>query len=109
MNVVDVVARALKDAEYGEQLKAKAEAAYKAGVDTDEWTELMKEFAENPTELARLRRPGSHGGKSADSDTSVTSRGPTFTTTTTTTEYTMPKFVQDFRKRNQLAKQRRPR
>jgi len=96
MNVVDVVARALTDKEYGKQLKAKAKAAYDAGVDTDEWTDLMREFAESPSELARLRRPGSHGGPSADSGTATGSKGPTFTTTTTTTEYASPKWIFDF-------------
>jgi len=107
MNIVDVVARALKDEKFGEQLKAKAEAAFEAGVDTDEWTELMKEFAESPAELARLRRPGSHGGNSGDSATSVTSKGYTFTTTTTTTRFASPKFVNDFMYRDENSERRR--
>lgn len=96
MKLVEVIERAITDREFGNQLKAKAEAAYDAGVDTDEWTELMSEFAESPEELTRLRKPGSHGGHSADSGTSVTSKGPTFTTTTTTTLYGGPKWAFDF-------------
>ena len=99
MKLVEVIERALTDKNYGKQLKAKAEAAYEAGVDTDEWTELMKEFAESPTELARLRRPGSHHGSSADSGTTLTTRTETLTTTTTTTEYGGPKWAFDFVKK----------
>ena len=100
MKLVEVIERAITDKDFGQELKAKAEAAYKAGVDTDEWTDLMKEFAESPEELARLRKPGSHGGHSGDSETSVTSRTDTFTTTTTTTTMAAPKFLVDFSKRN---------
>jgi hypothetical protein len=101
MKLTQVIERALNDSDYAQELRAKADAAYEAGVDTDEWTALMKEFAESPTELARLRRPGSHGGSSADSGTTTGTRGPgtTLTTTTTTTGYAAPKWLMDFVKK----------
>ena len=100
MKLMKVVERAITDEDYAKKLKAKAEAAYKAGVGTDEWTELMKEFAENPKELARLRRPGSHYGPSGWSGTTTGTRAATITTTTTTTEYASPKWLLDFAKKS---------
>jgi len=93
MRLLEVIERAVTDKHFAAQLKKKAEAAYEAGPDTDDWEELMKEFAETPEELARMKRPGSHGGSSVDSGTTTGTRTGTTNTTTTTTGFTAPPWV----------------
>jgi hypothetical protein len=105
MKLLEVVDRALKDEAYARELKAKAEAAYEAGTNTDEWTELMKEFAENPKELARLRNP-SNSNISLTSFTTGT-RGFTITTTTTTGSYVAPDWLKEFVARSSKSRARK--
>ncbi|SRR6266404_934694 len=98
MNVQTVVAKALKDAQFAEQLQSQAFKAAQAGVGTPAWGKLMSNFAENPQELATLKKVGSltHGGgggavelgwRTTLTFTTLTSLPCTCTTTTTTTTW----------------------
>ena len=60
----------------------------------------MREFAESPKELARLRRPGSNYGPSGDSGTTTGTLEVTLATTTTTTGYASPKWLLEFAKKS---------
>jgi tRNA U34 5-carboxymethylaminomethyl modifying enzyme MnmG/GidA len=92
MILFDVIDKALKDPNFAAKLQAQAVAAQRAGVDTDEWEDLMKNFARNPKELAILRTLHAPGEVVCTTTTRATittmsTAACTMTTTTTTATY----------------------
>ena len=88
MKLQDVIARALTDVDFAQELKDKAMVAHQAGTDTDEWEDFMSYFAADAQELAIFRTltvPGVDCTTPLATTMTVTSTvACTFTTTTTT-------------------------
>jgi hypothetical protein len=91
-----VIAQALTNPIFAEELRVKAAEAQSAGVGTDEWEALVSPFARNPTELAALRmlRSPERGIACTPTTSYILNAGSTvvctLTTTTTTTSFFCP-------------------
>jgi hypothetical protein len=90
MKLQEIIERAQRDESFASRLKAQATRGGQAGVGTDAWEELMRNFAENPDELARLRVPGQEvkGAKIGKTTTTTSLTATTIACTTTTTTTT---------------------
>lgn len=89
MKLQDVIERALKDADFAQELKDKAMRGQRAGTDTDEWEDFMKYFAEDSQQLAIFRTLNDPGGLCTATTAltmTVTSTGACTLTTTTMTQ-----------------------
>lgn len=80
MDINEVVARALKDEKFANELRSKALQAVKNGMDSPEWDEYMAYFNTSPEDLARMKTGEFPGG-----DLNI---GTTWTTATITTATT---------------------
>lgn len=104
-----VVAHALTDSTFAEELRVKAAEAQSAGVDTDEWEALGAPFARNPAELATLRTLSSDDPLCTHTTSYLLNAGSTvvctLTTTTTTTSFFCPEAEATF----QAKSKRKPR
>jgi|GEM_PF-3471744 hypothetical protein len=89
MKLQEIIERAQTDESFASRLKAQATRAGQAGVGTDAWEELMRNFAENPDELAQLKvLRGEVGGVAFNTTTTTT-----VTTFTTTVACTVTTFT----------------
>ncbi|MFD7441582.1 hypothetical protein [Streptomyces sp. NPDC059909] len=89
--ITEVVERALRDPVFAEELKTKAIKAAKAGSKSNEFSDLMYQFAEGPDDLSRMMGKGDeeiHLTTTTVLTTTTTSTGACTITTTTTTATT---------------------
>lgn len=94
----ETIDKAVSNRTYGKQLQKLATDAGMAGVGSDEWAALMKEFSDDPKELAQMTNPTRTGitNNSDITGTTTTTHGPdtAFMTTTTITGMIPPRVQQ---------------